>query len=329
MKKNKCSCSLAGARNDLEECAAIYLNPSVIHTDEKRFQNRQNKFSAESANEVAENFDENRLDPIVVFNDDKDKKIYVLSGHSRFSGLKKRKEKKIPVRFFKGTEEQAVLFAKIYGNRLSDAETLTEDLKAFRLMKEQKAKRKDLQSAFKKKLPKLELLAYLNPLGKFIFALDQANVSEFPYLETRAQWVGQFRKENKSITNEQERDIFNYLYSNKKGYELKKDALFELLKKRALLSDERLFPECDDNGNCKSIQSYEEVGADAVTVNKILFLEKELKMLRALRDNKARYKPFTKEERIMIARTIEDYEFELSKYKKDLNVKRKTQSALF
>lgn len=234
-----------------------------IHTDTKRFQNRMDAFSEASANSVAENYDPNKFDPIVVWLDPKAKKLFVLSGHSRYEGMKRRNSKTISVRYFKGTEQEAIQFAKVEANRGATQETLIEDLAAYRLMRDgddsrgiKKSTKGELQKIFKGKVQKLEAYSYLAPGGLFVNALSQATTSNYPYLERNAQWIGQLRKENAVLQNSSEDNIFHFFYSDKTGKHLKlsKDEFFKLAQKRInqLGKNEHiLFSECSSDGCVK------------------------------------------------------------------------------
>jgi len=236
---------------------------SQIHTDTKRFQNRQDAFSESSANSVAENYDPNKFDPIVVWKDSKAGKLFVLSGHSRYEGMKRRNAKNIPVRYFKGSESEAIQFAKVEANRGATQETLIEDLAAYRMMRDgdetrgiKKSSKTELQKIFKGKVQKLDAYSYLSPGGLFVNALSQANTSNYPYLERNAQWIGMVRKENHELKNSTEDNIFHFFYSDKTGKHLKlsKDEFFKLIKKRInqLGKNEHiLFPECSTDGCVK------------------------------------------------------------------------------
>lgn len=234
-----------------------------IHTDTKRFQNRVDAFSEASANSVAENYDPNKFDPIVVWFDQKAKKLFVLSGHSRFEGMQRRKAKTIPVRYFKGSEQEAIQFAKVEANRGATQETMIEDLAAYRMMRDgdesrgiKKSTKGELSKIFKGKVQKLEAYSYLAPGGLFVNALSQATTSNYPYLERNAQWIGQLRKENTALQNGSEDNIFHFFYSDRTGRHLKlsKDEFFKLAQKRInqLGKNEHiLFPECSSDGCVK------------------------------------------------------------------------------
>jgi hypothetical protein len=69
------------ASRELEaKCAAVNFPVSQIHTDPARFQNRTDAFSELSAQSVAEHYDTNKFDPIVIWLDGSTGRYYVLSG---------------------------------------------------------------------------------------------------------------------------------------------------------------------------------------------------------------------------------------------------------
>lgn len=236
--------------NEKEQCFALNYPISSIHTDPKRFQNRKNAFSEISATNVAQNFDPNKFDPVVVWTDPKDSKVYILSGHSRHEGLIRRKVKTIPVRFFQGTETEAIQFAKVEANRSQERENLAEDIQAFRIMRDgDKAKRispsekQEIKRVFREKFNKLDHFSNLNPNGLFIQALSQ-NSTEYPYIERTASWLGILRKSNPRITNLMEDNCFNFFYADPQGKNIKiaKDDFMKLVNNRlsTMKSSEKL-----------------------------------------------------------------------------------------
>jgi hypothetical protein len=262
-----CGCSLGCAGDsqceacklgELTDCYAVMVDIQLIKTDEKRFQNRIDAFSELSAQDVAENYDANKFDPIIVWKD-ANNQIFVLSGHSRLEGMKRRGAKEIPVRFFNGSEEDAIKFARIEANRLSNAENLVEDLKAYKLMRDgeeakgiQKASKKEIKQRFKGKTNKLEAYSYLDANGLFIEALSQENKTEFPYIERFALWTGEIRAQYPEITNQSEREIFWFFYVGK-NTKINREEFFEEVEKRIALGKKRIFPECNQEG-CKKLE---------------------------------------------------------------------------
>jgi hypothetical protein len=207
---------------------------SKIRTDVDRFQNRQAEFSEETAKAIAEHYDPNKFDPIVLWRDPQNGEVYVLSGHSRLEGLRRRGETDIPSRFFKGTEQEAQNFATIEANRLQNRETLAESVRAYQKAKTAgytKARMKDL---FGSNLNTLESIQHLDPKGKFMEILGQENiVTEFPFVKRFASWVGQMREQfSGKMTNRHEAQLFKFLYQEgRKNIDLAKDDFFGLVKK--------------------------------------------------------------------------------------------------
>ena len=224
------------------DCFSVLLELEKIHVDTKRFQNRLGSFSEISANAVFQS-----LDPIVVWLDKADNKIYVLSGHSRFEGLKRRKEAFAPVRFFHGTEKEAIRYGKVLANRAADAEGLISDLRAFKLMRdEEKATKSELRKRFRN-YAQLENWTYLNPNGEFIGLLKQPNKSAYPHIEKTALWVGELRKENPQMTTQHEKDCFYFFYGGH-NYNIDKDSFFKIVRAKLAKNQARLFPECNYDG---------------------------------------------------------------------------------
>ncbi len=121
-------------------CADTYLVPlNKIHTNEKLFQNREDDFSLESVNRIINavkkgSFKWQVFDPILLWLSPSGK-LYVLSGHSRtkaFRMLSKSKYKvdgqdfkRIPAKIIKVGEKEAVQIA-LMSNTLSTPETPVE-----------------------------------------------------------------------------------------------------------------------------------------------------------------------------------------------------------
>lgn len=216
------------------------LSINTIHTDTKRFQNRADTHSSESANRIIEDyqdgkFDWAKFDPITVWNDPKEKKVFVLSGHSRLAAFKELEKidssfTKIPSKVFKGTETEAIKLA-LTSNTLSTKETELEranyyrqSLKACELqlsgqndcMKEVLT---ELKSAEGKNWKYIWNISQLNPKG---FALDQLKLLDKSSEEnasiarTIADWVGESRLKYPQLTDQHENEIAQWLFE--KGY---------------------------------------------------------------------------------------------------------------
>lgn len=309
-------------------CAADWKPLDEIRTDPARFQNRVNAFSEASAQAVSEFLDWNKMDPIVVWRDPADGNVYVLSGHSRYEGLRRRGEHVAPVRFYDGDETAAILFARADANRLQTTENLVEDLKAYVMMRDglpsrgiPKATKADLKRVFKNTWSKLESWSFLDPAGKFLAALASENRSEFPHVENRANWVGNLRKEyGAAFTNIHERDVFNFLYSDHKNLKIGKEEFDDLIRSRMARGSERIFPECGDDG-CQKIRDWQEVGPNAQLYKQLAQLDKAIRIINErLRTNDPIMRAHTEAERAFIMRLGREFEAERDKLRKDLDI---------
>lgn len=307
-------------------CAAVYHPINEIYTDPRRFQNRVDAFSEASAERVAASFDPNRFDPIVVWQDKNDGRTYVLSGHSRLEGMKRRGAQWIAARFFQGSEPEAIQFARVYANRAATAESVLEDLTAYRLMKQgneakgiKAVKQAELNRTFPGKAAKLDAWIYLDPKGKFLTALSGPDRSEFPFIERTAMWAGELRRAYPDMTNVHERDLFHFLYAGG-GLRLNKDELFTLVKNRLAAGKERIFPECNDSG-CEKVRDWSEVGPNRELYRRLNQLVKNREQLsERLVSTRPEQKVWTPAEKEAIRQYAENLDNEIKQLRRDLKI---------
>jgi hypothetical protein len=222
------------------QCAVALVPVAEIRTDEARFQNRGTKYSEESVNRIVQAFDPNRLDPVVLWRDVKDGRVYMLSGHSRLEAHKRLQRATIPAKFFVGTEAEAIRFAKVDANRGATQENVAEDVKAYRLLRDGDPalgiaphSKKDLQARFKGKWQKLDAYTYLNPNGTLMQVLAQPTAQDqFKYLANRAATIGLLRKQLPQLTNLHEEELVTYWWKSPKGHELSNDDLTQQVTRR-------------------------------------------------------------------------------------------------
>jgi len=319
-----CSCqSLKGP----EDCYATYVPIADIYTDPARFQNRTDAFSEVSADAVAQYYDPNKFDPIVVWRDPANQRIYVLSGHSRYEGMKRWGEATIPARFFRGSESEAVQFARVDANRAATPESFVEDLKAFRLMRDGDTARglkpvtkAELSRKFKGRNHKLEAYSYLNPNGLFIKALSEEDRSLYPFIEIKALWVGELRKEFPEMTNLHEQDIFWFIYGDKAHLRLDKDSFENEIKKRIAWGKERLFPECGSAG-CDDLNDLSERGPNVAAYKRLHDLQAFREDLNSrFRTTRPSQKVYTDNERDFLRDLARDWEAEAEEIRRRLNI---------
>lgn len=202
---------------------------SEIKTNEQEYQGRKNKFSERSARKVAEQFDKNKLQPIVVYKHP-DGNTYVLSGHSRLEGMKRRKASTIPATYFEGTPEAAKEFAKT-SNKQGDLQTDIENAAYYRekllagesyntLLKE--AKENEQEGSAKR----IVSLAHLNPNGKAmqaLEALDKGEGDSKTNILNIATKIGDIRAKNDHLTDAHENELFEFMAADKKNIPTDKD----------------------------------------------------------------------------------------------------------
>jgi len=204
------------------------------------FQGRSVPFASETvAKIVREGFDKSQ-EPIVVWRDEAKNENIVISGHSRFEAAKELSKKgdknlkTIPVKFFNGDFDDAVDYAVIESNRSGKTEGIESDIKAF-MRATQRGYNKDfLLSIFKEDgyINTLRNLSNLDSRGEFIRILSQQSQKSFPYILRNAEWVGQLRREYPQLTNDHEREFFTFFYTTDKGLKIKKNVLFDNVKKK-------------------------------------------------------------------------------------------------
>lgn len=219
----------------------VFLLPrDKIKTNPNRFQGRKDLFAKETVEKiVGEGYDLSE-DPIVVWKDSSEA-YNVISGHSRFEASQILFDKgdkrlaKMPVKEFFGSLEEAINYAVLESNRSGTEEGLQSDLAAYRRAISQGFNREFLTKIFKpeKKLRFLQQIAPLDPKGLFLAHLGTNSEKHFPYLERNATWAGIARKQIPDLSNEHEREIFNFLYPLQGGkrsrLDIKKDKFFDTI----------------------------------------------------------------------------------------------------
>jgi len=217
--------------NELINAAIEVVNVPIaeIKTNEQEYQGRKNKFSERSARNVAENYDKNKFQPIVVYKHP-DGNTYVLSGHSRLEGMKRRNANTIPATYFEGTPQEAIDFS-LKSNKLGTLQTDIENAAYYRkkllagesynaLLRE--AKENEQEGSAKR----IVSLAYLNPNGKVMKALDALDKGEgdsknnILNISTK---IGDIRAKNDHLTNAHEDELFEFMAADKKNIPTDKD----------------------------------------------------------------------------------------------------------
>ncbi|MDY3443410.1 ParB N-terminal domain-containing protein [Riemerella anatipestifer] len=199
----------------------IEIKPlSEISTDENRFQARK-KLNETVINNIANNYSEKDQDPIHVWQDPKDGKTYVLSGHHRYYGAKQagRNDVKIIDRTKDFTEEEAIRFAKEEANANRSMETPLERAATLRQKRERNDAQEDINNFLNREGKNKRLvhnLSYLNPKGKAVQSVasfeNSSNSDSKRETEKIADWIGEARRIfGDKLTDAHENEMFDFL----------------------------------------------------------------------------------------------------------------------
>ena len=233
MPKTKEQKQVAG-RFKTKFSAPVRLAVSKIKVMPEIFQGRTVPFAKETVDKITKEGYDISQEPIVVWLSPKKESI-VISGHSRTEAAKRLKLKEIPVKYFKGTFDDAVDYAVIESNRSGKAEGIESDIKAFARAQQRGYNKDFMLGIFKSEsyIQTLSFLSKLDPKGRFIEILsNESNSKSFPYLIRNAAWTGQLRKQYPELTDEHEKEIFNFFYKSDIGLKIKKDSFFDKVKSK-------------------------------------------------------------------------------------------------
>lgn len=204
----------------LIEAATDVVNVPIkdIQTDEARFQNRD-ELDKDIVKSIAENFNENEFDPIVLWKDGD--KTFVLAGHHRLEGAKQAGKKSVKARYFAGNQSQAIEFAKVKSNANRTLENPVERAKIYRDKLASGESKKTVEEEAKKNEGKNASfylnIAALNPNGMAIQTFnalkhseDQASKKE---VDKIMDWIGDVKR-SYDLTDAQEQELFEFLFKN-------------------------------------------------------------------------------------------------------------------
>jgi hypothetical protein len=200
----------------IKESKTDVIAISKITTDEKRFQNR-GELNQDVVKNIAENFDLNQFDPIVVWKEGD--KTLVLAGHHRLEGAKLSGVKSVPVRYFEGNEKQAIEYAKELSNANRSMETVVERANIYRAKLKNGESKKAVEEQAKKTEGKnasfILNVAALNPDGIAIQTFESFKNSEDKATQLQVNkvldWVGNVRRQYSDLTDQHEKELFDFL----------------------------------------------------------------------------------------------------------------------
>ena len=208
----------APAKPTKEKASTKFVDKPVneIKTDESKFQNRT-ELDQDQLKQIKDNWNDNELDPVVIWKD-KEGKSYLLAGHHRLEAAKQLGKKTIPARYFEGTEEEAIKYAKEKSNANRTMEQPYDRAKIYRKMREEGKSNKEIKKALEvegKNKNYVENLGYLNPKGKVMSMLKSlgkaGDKQTVRITEQAADWIGEARSFFSELTDAHENELYDWL----------------------------------------------------------------------------------------------------------------------
>jgi len=223
------------------DSAEVYLIPlEKIYIRLEKFQQRQEDYSEKSVQKIINAVTNNTFkwevfDPILLWNDPGDNKLYVLAGHSRTEAFKRlyeqgktyqgRKFDKIPSKIIQTSEEEAEMIAK-KSNVLATGETLIERAEFYRDLRKKGIPEKEIFAEARQNEDKnattIISFSHLNPDGyayQSLKSLQEADPHSRKIAETISDWCGRARMDFPGLTDQHENELFDWLthgaYGNK------------------------------------------------------------------------------------------------------------------
>lgn len=188
---------------------------SDIFTDEKRFQNRS-KLDDRIVNNIVKNYNATQFNPIVLWRDKKQNKLFVLAGHHRLEAVKQLKHKTVVAFIDNRTEAEAIHFAKFQSNADRTLETPADRAKIYREMRVNGKSKTEINELAKETEPRANFviaLSYLEPKGIVLTALnalEKSDTQNLKTIETIAEWIGA-AKSTHDLTAAHEKEMFDFL----------------------------------------------------------------------------------------------------------------------
>ncbi len=237
VKKIEAGASISTGNSD----SGVVMVPIFdLNFDTKNFQNREDEYSETSVNRIIDAVTDNEFnwavfDPITVWRNPQDGKLYVLSGHSRSEAFKRltmqgttaqgRKFDRIPAKIFTGTLAEARELA-LNSNTLSTKETDLERANYYRERRAKLMERGGKPSEIRKQILELArknegknanrviYLSYLQPRGLTYDALKNlqgSGTQDYERMLVAAEWIGHLRYQFPQLTEMHENELYRFL----------------------------------------------------------------------------------------------------------------------
>lgn len=206
-----------------------------IHIDTRLFQGRQKEYSERSVANIVNDVRAGRflwenLDPITLWANTAGK-LYLLSGHSRYEAFRRLAEfgesaqgkafTRIPAKILKNVPVDVAQTVALESNTLSTKETDVERATYYRKLRQDGAQEKTILETIKKNEGKnwtnIYAYTFLSPNGATWSTLKQFGESEdssAKTAQTLARWIGQARRQFTDLTNENEQELYAFLFQD-------------------------------------------------------------------------------------------------------------------
>ena len=189
-----------------------------INLDEANFQNRKGLIESTVKN-IVDNFSKAQFNPVVLWRNPQDNKLYLLAGHHRHEAFRRMGKTTIPAVISEfATLEEAKYFAKYLSNNDRSMEMPYERADLYRQMRADGEKESVILERAKEEensnaQPVINL-SFINPQGLTMSALIQtstANSDTRKEVQQVAEWVGNARRSLPSLTNAHEDEMYKFL----------------------------------------------------------------------------------------------------------------------
>lgn len=249
----------------------VYNIPlSEIKTDEGRFQRRSTAFNEAHVAQIAKNFDDAKLAPLVVWKDSPNGTSYLLSGHHRLEAMKRIGRQDAPVKYFKGTEQEARDFAtasnasRLQYSALEKGRIIAEDIKAGKSID-------DAAKSLNVTPDQARSLALLNELkGDWVTHFERAEVK--PYTMAIARAVKKYE-----LSDLEQQQLFKFLITEGNAKDVTPSKLTQLVELSNNLKSN--MKKGGDQFSLFDTSSYTQTTGDAMKelINKAESINKQIK----------------------------------------------------
>lgn len=203
------------------------VNIDEIFANRELFQNRKKAFSEDSVRRIIEavengTFNIKVFDPVLLWLNPFDGRLYILSGHSRTEAFRRLAVKypefrTIPAKILEIDEQTAVDIAR-NSNTLNTPETDTERAEYYRNLRANGTPEREIyeqcKNAEKSNANRIYKYSFLAPDGipaEALRQLENGNIESRAIVQSVAAWIGEARRKFAQLTDAHENELFKYM----------------------------------------------------------------------------------------------------------------------